>query len=112
MIYVLALLSILWDFVFKDVLMFFPAFLGLVFYRRKIALFFLVLLVRFFAIPSYWYVLILLAFLVLDALRGHFSSMFLPASALIVMGCIPSGPVPFVLSALFGIFLLMWVRRR
>ena len=112
MIYALAVLSVLWDFVFKDVLMFFPAFLGLALYRRKNTLFFLVLLIRFLAMPSYWYVIILLSFLVLDALRGHFSSMILPASVLIVMGCIHSDSVSLVLSALSGIFLLLWVRRR
>ncbi|PLV56718.1 hypothetical protein [Thermotoga sp. SG1] len=112
MIYIFAVLSVLWDFVFKDVLMFFPAFLGLALYRRKTVLFFLVLLIRFLAMPNYWYIIILFAFLILDVLRSHFSSMILPASVLIVIGCVPSGFVSFALSALFGVFLLLWVRRR
>ncbi|PLV59303.1 hypothetical protein [Thermotoga sp. KOL6] len=109
MIFILSFLSILWDFVFEDFLVFFPAFLGVAFYERKNGLFFLTILIRFLAIPGYWYIFILIVFLALDAFRDHFSSLFVPAFILVMIGCFVSGfqVVPFILSTLVGVFFLM-----
>ena len=114
MIYVLAFLSIFWDYVFQDVLSFFPAFLGLSFYRRTIPLLFLVLLIRLFAIPGYWYIFVLIVFLILDALREHFSSVLLPAVVLVAVGCL-AGEIqvlPVLLSTIAGIVFILGGSKR
>jgi hypothetical protein len=114
MIYVLAFLSIFWDYVFQDVLSFFPAFLGLSFYRRNIPLLFLVLLIRLFAIPGYWYIFVLIVFLILDALREHFSSTVMPAVVLVAVGCL-AGEIqvlPVLLSTTAGIVFILGGSKR
>ncbi|EJX26821.1 MULTISPECIES: hypothetical protein [unclassified Thermotoga] len=114
MIYVLAFLSVFWDYVFLDVLSFFPAFLGLAFYRRNIPLLFLVLLIRLFAIPGYWYIFVLIIFLIFDALREHFSSVVLPAAVLVAVGCLVGEirMLPVLLSATAGIVLILGGSKR